>query len=338
MKLKELAPEDIQGLVSNTAERLGIHEAIVEKDFWVTVCLNFLFEKSTYRNHLIFKGGTSLSKAYHIIERFSEDIDLILDWCLLGYEKEEPWENRSKTKQDLFNKQVLETSAAFISEKFLPELIEGLEGLIGKAIRIESDAYDPNTINIYYPSQFQNGSILPYIRLEVGALAAWTPSHAVQVRALTEDYYPELVDELQAVVMTVDVKRTFWEKATILHHEAYRPSDKLIPARYFRHYYDLYLLSKTTAKAEAFHDLSLLQQVVDFKEKFYPRGWARYDLAKHRQLRLVPDAYRFEELRKDYVKMQDMIYGEHYEFDDIMLTLTHLENAINELDESESEF
>ena len=100
---------DRKALFQNTAAKMGLTEAIVEKDYWVCFILDYLFHRCKWKNSIAFKGGTSLSKAYGLIERFSEDIDLILDWRVLGYEKDEPWENRSNTKQDLFNKEASET-------------------------------------------------------------------------------------------------------------------------------------------------------------------------------------------------------------------------------------
>jgi hypothetical protein len=93
-----LSEEERRTLFRNTAQKMGVHEAIIEKDFWVCFVLEYLFHQSRFKNHLIFKGGTSLSKCFGLIRRFSEDIDLILDWRILGYEKSEPWAERSKTK------------------------------------------------------------------------------------------------------------------------------------------------------------------------------------------------------------------------------------------------
>lgn len=87
-----------------TAQAMRVHEAIVEKDFWVCWILDYLFHDSPWKDRLAFKGGTSLSKAYGAIERFSEDIDLILDWQLLGYAEEEVWKERSLNKQNAFSK------------------------------------------------------------------------------------------------------------------------------------------------------------------------------------------------------------------------------------------
>ena len=88
-----------------TLQKINIHEAIIEKDFWVCLTLDYLFQRCIYKNRFAFKGGTSLSKAHNLIQRFSEDIDLILDWRVLGYRMTEPWDVRSKTKQEEFNRE-----------------------------------------------------------------------------------------------------------------------------------------------------------------------------------------------------------------------------------------
>ena len=102
-QIATLASEGRRALFANTADKIGMTVAIVEKDFWVCWTLDYLFHRCPWKKHLAFKGGTSLSKAYGLIERFSEDIDLILDWRVLGYSADEPWESRSNTKQDKFN-------------------------------------------------------------------------------------------------------------------------------------------------------------------------------------------------------------------------------------------
>ena len=103
-KIAKITENDRKALFHNTAAKMGMTDAIIEKDFWVCYVLDYLFHHSQWKDNIAFKGGTSLSKAYGLIERFSEDIDLILDWRVLGYGIDEPWENRSNTKQDIFNK------------------------------------------------------------------------------------------------------------------------------------------------------------------------------------------------------------------------------------------
>ena len=109
---------DRKALFQNTAAKMGLTEAIVEKDYWVCFMLDYLFHRCKWKDSIAFKGGTSLSKAYGLIERFSEDIDLILDWRVLGYDKDEPWENRSNTKQDLFNKEANRRTEVFLKDNF----------------------------------------------------------------------------------------------------------------------------------------------------------------------------------------------------------------------------
>lgn len=105
INVARFSDNDKRILFRNTAHKMGLNDTVVEKDFWVCFTLDYLFHRSPWMDFITFKGGTSLSKAFNLISRFSEDIDLILDWRLLGYGKDEPWEQRSNTKQDAFNKE-----------------------------------------------------------------------------------------------------------------------------------------------------------------------------------------------------------------------------------------
>ena len=109
--------DDRRALFRNTSQKLNIHESIIEKDFWV--CLT-LFQRCPNKNKFAFKGGTSLSKAHNLIQRFSEDIDLILDWRILGYRMTEPWGVPSKTKQEEFNRDANERTILFLHDTLLP--------------------------------------------------------------------------------------------------------------------------------------------------------------------------------------------------------------------------
>ena len=113
LNIARLNERDRRVLFLNTSDKLGMHPAIVEKDFWVCYTLDYLFHRNKYGNIFVFKGGTSLSKVYHAIERFSEDIDIILDWRKIIPESENPWDERSKTKQDQFNKMDMVLNISF---------------------------------------------------------------------------------------------------------------------------------------------------------------------------------------------------------------------------------
>jgi len=295
--IAKLDAKERQSLFHNTAVKMHLNDAIIEKDFWVCLVLDYLFYRCPYKNAFTFKGGTSLSKAWHIIERFSEDIDLILDWRVLGYAVEEPWKARSNKQQDLFNKEANVRAERFIRDKLAPALQNDFTGILGRGADITVDADEPQAINFNYPHIFESSSILPAIRLEIGPLAAWT----------------------------------FWEKATILHHEAHRPKTSVMPARYSRHYYDLYRLANSAVKEKAFSDLILLQKVVDFKKKFYPRGWAKYDDAKPGTFCLMPPVHSLKIIKSDYEKMSEMIYGPSPDFDSLMHSIKQLEDEINAL-------
>ena len=169
------------------------------------------------------------------------------------------------------------------------------------------------------------------IRLEIGALAAWTPAELVDIVPYAAEQYPQLFKQKEVSVLTVAPERTFWEKATILHHEANRPEHLSMPQRYSRHYYDLYCMAKSPVKEKAFARLDLLQKVVDFKMKFYPRAWARYPEAVPATLKLLPPNYRLGALLEDYTAMRNMLYGEIPSFDTMMEAVGELEKEIHAL-------
>lgn len=325
-----LPQKDRDALFRNTAVKTGMSEAVVEKDFWVCFMLDYLFHRCPWKDALAFKGGTSLSKAYGLIARFSEDIDLILDWRVLGYGIEEPWLVRSVTKQDRFNKEADERAAQFLAHQFLPMLIESLTDELLQPIHCHIEPMDGQTIRFSYPSSFSDQAILREIRLEIGALAAWTPAKNSEIRSYAAEAYPFAFEQPSTSVRTVLPERTFWEKATILHREAFRPENIEMPGRYSRHYYDLYEMAKTDAKDNALRNMALLAKVVAFKDKFYHCSWARYDLAVAGSLRLMPSEARLKALKEDYDHMQNMLFGERPGFEALLSGIAKLEEEINQ--------
>lgn len=168
----KLPAQEREILFRNSAAKCGMSEGIVEKDFWVCWTLDYLFHHSPWSKHLAFKGGTSLSKCFGLIHRFSEDIDLILDWRLLDTAGKDPWADRSKNQQDKFNKALNAETEVFLREQFIPKMAEDLGGCLTEAFRLEIDPHEPQTVNFTYPKLFSETSILPIVRLEIGALAA----------------------------------------------------------------------------------------------------------------------------------------------------------------------
>jgi len=304
--------------------------AIIEKDFWVCYMLDYLFHRCMWRNHIVFKGGTSLSKAYHLIERFSEDIDLILDWRLLGYGIQEPWEERSNTQQEKFNKASEEKTIGFLNEKFIPILKTDISHEIQDGFKIFLEKTGDPTVSIAYPQVFSDSSILQVIRLEIGILASWSPSQEAEITPFAAEKYPKVFSQKSTSVKTAVPERTFWEKITILHREAHRVEGKF-PDRYSRHYYDLYQMASNPVKISAFENLALLKNVVEFKRKFYRCPWAKYEEAFPGTMRLIPPERFISDLQNDYEKMKKMIYGIKPSFEEILSTIRELEMEINNL-------
>lgn len=324
-KIANLSPDERTEIFKETSFRKGINPAVIEKDFWVCWTLNRLFESEDLSSKILFKGGTSLSKVFDLIERFSEDIDLILNWQEIT--KEDPHDKRSRTKQDKFNKSMIAKGKEHLKGHILPVI----DSLINDKCNAEIHDDERDTINITYPAAFSEDYLRPVIRLEFGPLALWCPNDKFTIKPYAAESFPELFEQPSCQVNVVLAERTFWEKATILHHEAHRPEDNLQPQRYSRHYYDMASMALSDIKNNALDRLDLLASVVEFKDKFYPRGWARYDLAKPGTLKLIPPDYLLDELEKDYKDMQVMIYGKQPSFSEIIKTLTVLEKQINQL-------
>lgn len=327
----KMSKVELESIFRNASLKMGINEVVIEKDYWVSFVLNYLFSKSKYKDKFVFKGGTSLSKCFKLIERFSEDIDLILDWRQIGLEKDEPWIERSKTKQDRFNKECNLKTEAFLEKEFIPEMLNAFKTMIADDFEIELDNSDRQTVLFHYPSTFKFNYINHVIRLEIGTLAAWSPSKIFGINPDIQNLYPMLFEGDKIEVKAVLPERTFWEKATILHHEAHRPKELNMPKRYARHYYDLYMMANSKYKKTALNNADLLDKVVSFKEKFYPRKWAKYEEATTEGIKLIPDEYRLKEIEEDYINMNDMLFGEYPSFQDMMQGIIELEKEIHRI-------
>lgn len=329
-KVALLSAKERTELFEESARSRGLLPAITEKDFWVCWVLKKLFESKELSKHLVFKGGTSLSKVYGVIDRFSEDIDLILDWGLLGYGKggEDPWgEKPSGTQVDKFNKEFNERAKQYIKDSLFDEISELLAVCPDISSKIRES--DGNVIDITYPAAFKATSLRPAIMLEIGPLAAWVPSVTREITPFAAEDFPAVFEVPRCSVVAIKAERTFWEKATILHQQSYRTTD--MPKGYSRHYYDLFRLSRTSIKDDALSELGLLKDVVTFKQRFYRSPWARYDLAKPGSFRLIPSERGDAELQKDYSEMQPMIFRSSPSWKEILAGLSELEGEINAL-------
>lgn len=330
-KIAQLPETQRMELFRQTAAQRGMTEQIVEKDFWVCWVLKQLFE-SSLKDRIIFKGGTSLSKVYGLIERFSEDIDLILNWT--GNPLGDPMARMSRNKRRKFNEDLLAWGNKCIQDEIFP-VVQAFCGDLCTAV-LEMGKTGDAIIAIQYPQAFAADLYLrPEIRLEIGALAAWDPHQTSIIKSYAAEQYPRIFTEPEVSVQVTSAARTFWEKATILHTEAGRPESGSFRPRYSRHYYDMVMLARDPAvKAQAFADLPLLARVVEFKQLFYSgSNWLAYDLAKPGTFRLLPPEHFIDALREDYAQMRNMIYGEYPPFEQIIAELDALLNEINALSE-----
>ena len=328
MKVEEIAlasADERRILFSDVSRQLTkkVPESMVEKDFWVCYVLERIFSNASLSKMLRFKGGTSLSKAYAIIDRFSEDVDLILDWTRflsLG----DPNADRSKTKQGLFNELMNETAGRYVSG----ELRDRIQAVLGDVCHVELDAIEPLNLHVVYPKVFDNQYLSPDVKLEIGPLASWIPCEIKPIISFVGSAEPQL-GIASFNVPVIKAERTFWEKIEALHHEHYRPETKKAPRRFSRHYYDVYRMYHSSVYTEAMANLGLLQDVVDFTRKFYPRSWAHFELCKPGSMLLMPSEHAMPVMQADYVAMRNMIYGDYPSFDEILSSIKKLESEIN---------
>ncbi len=332
--IARMPAEERAGVFAETADRKGLPEAIVEKDFWVCWVLKQVFSIEVLSGRLLFKGGTSLSKIFHAINRFSEDIDLAVDYAALGFtgERDPRREEISKTRRAGILAEMMTECQRYIAGEFLEALKTRCHEVLGAsgAWRLVSEQ-DPNVVRFRYPTASTKNLayVVPQVVLELGTHAEFVPHDRFTIRSLVGEDFPALVPDGDIGVVALLAKRTFWEKATILHAEYHRPPEKPLPDRYSRHYYDVAMLAEGTIRSEALVDMTLLAQVVRHKETFYPSGWAHYELAHPGSLRLLPAEKRVAALERDYRNMGVMIFDEPPAFNKIMGTLAALEQEIN---------
>jgi hypothetical protein len=317
---------------AETAARKGLPEAIIEKDFWASWVLKQLFSIEALSGRLLFKGGTSLSKIFRAINRFSEDIDLAVDYVALGFtgERDPRHEEISKTRRAAILADMMAACQQYIGSEFLDALKARCQDVLGPAgpWSLDVSEQDPNVVRFRYPTASSKSLayVVPRVVLELGTHAEFVPRDRFTIRSFAAEEFPKLVPDGDVGVVALLAKRTFWEKATILHAEYHRPPEKPLPDRYSRHYYDVAMQAQGTIRAEALADMPLLAQVVRHKETFYPSAWAQYARASPGSLRILPADTRRAALERDFRSMGVMIFGEPPRFDNLMETLAALES------------
>jgi len=338
-KVAVMPPERRGDLFRETAARRRLPWQLVEKDFWVSWALGRLFSLSGLPASLLFKGGTSLSKVFDAIDRFSEDVDLSLNREDLGFAAEkDPYAAPSRKQARRLIDELARTCQRAIREELLPALERDFASVLGPArnawsLRISET--DPQTVFFAYPRAEGVAAaplpayVTPAVYLEMGARSDHWPVVEAPIQPYAAQEFPKLFSRPHAVVRALSAERTFWEKVTLLHTEHHRPAEKSIAERLSRHYYDVFRLCQGPIGERALADTGLLASVVRHKTLFFHSGWANYDSAVPGSIRILPPDYRIAELRRDYASMAEMIFGEPPEFDTVFSDLESLERRLN---------
>lgn len=323
-----------QTVCTETGDRLKLYEVAVEKDFWVCWILKKLFTLPEWGSRLTFKGGTSLSKGWGLIERFSEDIDIVIYRGDLGFSGENAPESAPSRKQKSKRLKALKKACqSCVAEKITPALYDAIEQEIspnyGWKLGPDPDDTEEQTILFNYPSVYGNQAtyLRHAVKIELGARSDVDPAESIVISPYINEGYPELFAE-SFEVRAVSPKRTFWEKAMLLHEESYRGGkNKRFLAR---HYYDLYCLMQAGIADEAIRDMDLFQRILEHRMFFFKHNWMNYETIAPGTLRLLPLAEYMSDWQSDYDDMvKEMFYGDAPTFEQIIDTTQEFQDRFN---------
>ena len=227
-------------------------------------------------------------------------------------------------------------SAGAVNDQLRPELERTAVDVLGNRseawfeFAIDETTNSPVLLFRYPTTQPAGFDYLKrFVKLEFGSLTEQQPTERHPVRSWIADVLEEAFNDWRCHVVALDLHRTFWEKATILHSEYHRPLDKQTPDHFSRHYADTVALARHPPASTAIGQGDLRDRVVAWKRRFFGSAWARYDLARPDTFKLVPPKEREAGLRQDYAAMRDMYLTEPAPFDDILRALEDLERRIN---------
>ena len=337
--------EERKAMIQGVVEARLIDEAAAEKDWWVTATLYALFHTSV-SEYLLFKGGTSLSKGWDIINRFSEDIDLALSRDYFQNVKQLSCASCTSNTQ-IHN--LREKGQDFLFGEFKDELsaklVEmGLEATVrtdnditnenGEPRKVPHDK-DPSVLYVQYSSLYnsQAAYAIPTIKVEISVLSMSEPYEMRSISSLIEQTYKdEDVDsDLVQIIRTVSPARTFLEKAFLLCEEFQR--DKPRTHRITRHFYDLEKLMQTPYAEMALNDSVLYREIVEHRRKFYHVGYVDYDKELPANIQIVPSDELKPAFETDYNEMKEsFIYGKPLAFGELMKKMEELQEQFHSID------
>jgi hypothetical protein len=334
---EQLSRQRRRAFCDNASEQLELPAASIEKDYWICWTLRQLFRLPSAGPALTFKGGTSLSKGWRLIERFSEDIDIVIDRRGLGFEAATGPEAPRISNKDRERRleQLRKAAGAHVSGVLLPALAASaaehiVDGSEWNVVLDPADA-DQQTILLEYPTELPSDAyVRNAVKVELGARSDTDPTRRVTIRSYLSEALPDAVEETPFEVSAVDPKRTFWEKAMLLHEEAHRTSGKELKGRLSRHYYDLTRLIQHGIADQALEDTELFDAIAAHRRVFFARNKAAHDSMRLGQLRLAPQPERVDDWRKDYERMREsMFFGQPPSFDEILNAVQQFESRAN---------
>jgi predicted nucleotidyltransferase component of viral defense system len=316
---------------------MGLQAVSVEKDFWVCWTLRELFALPGIGEHLTFKGGTSLSKAWKLIERFSEDIDLIVDKDVLGFGGESAPDKAPSNKQRKARlEQLMDACRSWVQGTLQPAFDARIQNAIGPSgwrLEVDPDMPDGQCLLFHYPSVFAPGAagyVRPVVKIELGARSDDWPHEAKAIQPYVIERFPAFDPAEAFVVRVLSAERTFWEKACLLHEETFRPADKPRKIRMARHYYDLWCLLRAGVGEKALAQTALFQRVAEHRELFFRYSWVDYSTHKPGTFRLAPPAAHVANWRADYQEMLGpMFFGATPTFDEMVGAAAEFEALFN---------
>lgn len=319
-------------------ESMGLQAFSVEKDLWVCWVLRELFTLPGIGDRLTFKGGTSLSKAWKLIERFSEDIDLIVDKETLGFGGSTAPDQAPSNKQRKARLQALmERCRQWVQGTLQPALASRMAetfGPEGWRVEIDPDMADGQCLLFHYPSVFPSGAagyVPPRVKIELGARSDDWPHEEKFIQPYVLERFPAFDADGLFPVRVLAVERTFWEKACLLHEETFRPADKPRKLRMARHYYDLWCLLRAGVGERALANTALFERVAEHREIFFRHAWVDYTSHKPGTLRLVPPAKHLANWKADYQAMLGpMFFGDVPGFDQLLGAVAEFEQRFNQ--------
>lgn len=330
----QLSDEERLLSLQQATARSGIGMKAIEKDWWVTLVLKAVFQ-TPQAKHILFKGGTSLSKCWNLIQRFSEDIDLSIERELLGFGETLSKSQVKKLKKvaTVFTSTILRTEI----EKQLLQLgvPQGMVRVIADPIPDMLPDIDPQTIRITYPSLLERVSYIEdSVKIEVSARSLKEPGIERDITSLLGEYMPGLPwSGIPFPVVSVHPKRTFLEKLFLLHEEFLRPAGQINFNRMSRHLYDIERVMDTEYVESVFTDLAYYEAIVLHRRNFIFKQGVDYDTHHPKTISFIPPAAIQDNYKMDYSQMKEqMIYGDDVpEFEVLMSRLTELMSRIKEL-------